>query len=275
MEPLRGFIMRKKLFFGAGLLGVFVVGCLTGYQWRAAVGPVAAETLAEASGPASDWSQRATLQAEKIASLEAALSDANEKLASTRVSEEMPQERAEEVPEVSGFRRQMEWRTERRVNRLAEQLGLDVVQTDAVRAIFARRLDYIEARRRGDTVDPFNLDAELEQVLTADQFAAYMERSQEEIFNRAELVATGQLVRMNQLIDLDPSVESVVYEAVHLTAQEAMIARETGESFPMREILDERLSSLLSAEQMEQLRQEQGGLGMGPGGGMGPGRPGP
>lgn len=265
--------MKKSHWLGVLVLLSFglgwVIGSLAGVERGADVdeGSEAVDAWDEQSGEKLE--RRLKSQAGKIAALEEALAAANAKLS---VVEDTVSEA--EVEEVSRFRQQMDMRMDRRVDRLAEQLGLSDAQKALVRGVFSRRLDMIEARRRGEEVEPFNLDAELGAVLSEEQFSAYMEESQEEIYNRAELMATGQLVRMNQLLNLDPEMEGVVYEAMHLTAQEMMIARETGESYPMREVLDERLGSLLSEEQMERLREEGGGFGMGPGRGFG-GRGGP
>lgn len=265
--------MKKAHWLGMLVLLSFWLGWAIGS--RVSVGQE--EDAVEGSDAVVEWDERPVeklerrlkSQAGKIAALEEALAAANAKLSEVEGAE--PEGEAEAV---SRFRQQMDVRMDRRVDRLAEQLGLNESQKALVRGVFSRRLDMIEARRRGEEVEPFNLDAELGAVLSEEQFSAYMEESQEEIYNRAELMATGQLVRLNQLLDLGPELEGVVYEAMHLTAQEMMIARETGESFPMREVLDERLGSLLSEEQMERLREEGGGFGMGPGRGFG-GRGGP
>ena len=86
------------------------------------------------------------------------------------------------------------------------------------------------------------------------------------------------MVRLAQSVEMSEEQQGLVYDAVHYTAQEAMISRQTGETYNMREVVNERLSTILTEEQLQAL-QESGGVfrgGPGPGGG-GPGRgiPGP
>jgi hypothetical protein len=247
----------------AGVLGVVFVGGFLLGTTRATKQARLTEDVALQSGrleggEENRLGERVASQAAKIAALEAALSEANAKL--RELSQE--EESAEARP-ASGFRRQMEGRVGRRVEALAERLGLTELQKAGLLDVFMRRLGNLEARRQGEEVEPFNLDAELQAVLTPEQFAAYMEETQEEIYNRAELIATAQLVRMNQIMGLDPAMQGMVYEAVHLTAQEMMIARETGATYPMRDVLEERLGTLLTEEQMQILREEGGGMGGG------------
>lgn len=249
-----------------GLLGVtFLGGWFLGSRKALEVpgdglGDVEAAEVLKESQRIGD---RMAAQSARIQALEISLAEANAKLSMT--VERPGETQAPENP----FRLQMENRIQRRVDNLAERLGLSDLQKSGLRDIFLRRVEYFEARRTGSEVEPFNLDAELEAVLNPEQFARYMEETQEEIYNRAELIATGQLVRMNQLLELDASVQELVYEAVHITAQEMMIARETGASFSMREAMDERLGTLLTEEQMRVVREEADvfvGAGMGPGG---------
>lgn len=261
-----------------GAAGVsFAAGWFFGLSQAAedADGSVATEAIIEEAGDPTmvkRLQDRLDYQAARIASLERSLEEANTRVAAASEASLAGAE-ARENP----FRRQAESRIERRVEALAERLGLTELQKAGLREVFLRRLENFASRRSGEEVAPFNLDAELEAVLSPEQFAGYMEETQEDIYNRAELIATGQLVRMNQLLELDEAVQGRVYEAVHVTAQEMMIARETGASYSMREALDERLGTVLTEDQLKVLREEGAGFGAGPGmgSGFGPGGRGP
>ena len=255
-----------KALTGVGLVGVaFVGGWILGAREAWQVSADIPEVMDESALVEENarMRQRIASQRERIAALETSFGEANAKLAKeVKAAEEV------QAP-ANPFRRQMESRIQRRVEVLAERLGLTELQKAGLGGVFMRRLEHFESRRSGVVVEPFNLDAELEAVLSPEQFAQYMEETQEEIYNRAELIATGQLVRMNQLLELDASVQGIVYDAVHVTAQEMMIARETGANFSMREALDERLGTVLTEDQMRVLREE--GDGFGGGSGMAPG----
>ena len=180
------------------------------------------------------------------------------------------EELAEEKPELPsgedsrpGFVRRMEERMSNRVGELVDAYGLNVTQREQLEAAFRKQFETFRARRRGEDVPAFNLDEAVAGILTEEQGAAYREDSQEEIYNRAELMATSQLVRLNQTVELQPGQEDLVYDAVHYTAQEMMVARQTGEDFPMRDVLEERLGDILTPEQMESYRKEGMGRGRG------------
>lgn len=186
-------------------------------------------------------------------------------------AETEPEAEAEQEPR-PGFVRRMEERMSRRVDELAATYGLSDEQRTELEAVYRRQFDYFRARRSGEEVEPFNLDDAIAGVLTPEQFDQYLQDSQEEIYNRAELMATTQLVRLNQSVQLQPEQQDLVYDAVHYTAQEMMISRQTGEDFSMREVMEERLGSILTKEQMQSYREGMGGgPGRGLGGGFGPG----
>jgi uncharacterized protein YicC (UPF0701 family) len=130
-------------------------------------------------------------------------------------------------------------------------------------------MEHFRALRSGEAVGVFNLDQEISKVLNPAQFADYLEESQQEIYNRAELLATNQVVRLAQLTPLTPEIEDSVYEAVHLTTQEMMIAHQSGEGYDMRAVLEERLGSVLTEEQMSIYRENASSFGAGRGGGGG------
>jgi hypothetical protein len=168
----------------------------------------------------------------------------------------------------------MEERLSRRVDEMALALGLDEAQRQLLAEIYNQQFENFRARRRGDDVEPYNFDGALEGILTADQFEQYLETSQQEIYNRAELMATTQMVRLSQTVEMTEEQQGLVYDAVHFTAQEAMISRQTGEDYNMRDVVNERLSTILSEEQIQAL-QESGGIFRGGPGGGGRGFPGP
>jgi len=167
----------------------------------------------------------------------------------------------------NGFNRRIEGFTTRRAGELAQSLGLNDEQKAQLQKVFQDQFVNMRARRRGEEVEAFNLDDALSQVLTPEQFDAYLQSTQEEIYNRAELMATSQMVRMNQIIGLSQDQMDKVYDAFNITTQEMLISRQTGESYDMGQNLRDRLSSVLTAEQMQQyLDQMSGGRpGMGPG----------
>ncbi|MGA1205982.1 MAG: hypothetical protein ACO3ZW_09320 [Opitutales bacterium] len=168
----------------------------------------------------------------------------------------------------------MDERMNQRVDSLFQAYGLSEAQRQLVEEIYRQRRDNFMARRNGEEVVPFNLDAALEGVMTDEQFARYLEDTQEEIYNRAEMIATTQLVRMSQQMDLPEEQQNLVYDTIHTAAQEAMIARQAGESFDMRSTINERLSTILTPEQIQAMEQTNilggeggwmGGFSRGPG----------
>jgi hypothetical protein len=183
---------------------------------------------------------------------------------------EAPETEAEaEQPRRQGFLNRMEERMSERINELVSAYGLSDEQRAQLVDVYRQRFENFRARRSGENVEPFNLDAAIEDIFTDEQFAQYLADSQEEIYNRAELMATSQLVRLRQAVEVLPEQESLVYDAIHYTAQEMMIARQTGEDYDMRAVMNERLGSILSEEQMAAFRESFRG-GPGRGAGFGP-----
>ena len=151
--------------------------------------------------------------------------------------------------------------TQSRVDGMVEHYGLTPLQEEALTELFRRRAEHFRAQRSGETESPFDMDLEMQAVLSPEQFNAYLDDSQQEIYNRAELMATSQVVRLSQLVQLAPEMVDSVYETIHLTAQEMMIARQAGQDYAMREVLDNRLSNFLTPEQMAVYREGMRGPG--------------
>jgi hypothetical protein len=245
--------MNKRLFWivsaftaglllGMGLMAVLRSGTDTDSgSDRADVRMAAGESGRNASLLARIQEQEAEL-ARLRAVLSARTAETGDPSAETEAEAEPPRHR--------GFMRRMEERMSRRVDELATAHGLSEEQRSRIEDIYRRRMENFRALRQGEDVEPFNLDAAIEDILTEEQFADYLEDSQEEIYNRAELMATSQLVRLRQAVDIQPAQEELVYDAIHYTAQEMMIARQTGEDFDMRVVMGERLGSILTEEQM-------------------------
>ncbi len=169
----------------------------------------------------------------------------------------------------------MEERMGRRIDDMVNTYGLSDAQRQLLEQVMEQRREYFRARRNGEEVGPYNFDAALQGIMNDDQFSRYLEDTQEDIYNRAEMMATTQSVRLRQVLDLPQEQSDLVFDTIHYTAQEAMIARQSGEEFDMRTIMDARLAEILTPEQMQVFSESQtGGPGMGPGmgGGMGPGR---
>lgn len=267
--------MKKQSYWG---LGGFLAGLLAGWlvaQFSGESGPVPDETLvtsnelAEAGADSlARLSARLASREQRIRQLEADL----EALRGTVAEAAIPEGADPRAEMEARIRERIAERLEGRIGSMVSKYGLSPSQADALRGIFARQVETFRARRSGEAVEPFNLDEALSAVLTPEQFADYLEDSQQEIYNRAELVATSQTVLLSQAVDLSPEMQSLVYETVHLTAQEMMMARQSGEDYHMRTVLDERLESILTPEQMEVVREQpQIGRGFGPGGAGGGG----
>lgn len=216
---------------------------------------------------------------EQIAQLEGQLSALKGTVSNDQIA--MTEEQARAVmgevrrKEMEARREQMQARMEERfldqANQMADKYGLSDTQRRLLADVFKAQFDHSQARRQGEVDGGFNFDGALEEILNEEQFQDYLADSQEQIFNRAEAVASGAVERMAQSMGLDESQANAVYETMHLTAQEMMIARQTGEDFNMREIMNERLSEVLSPEQMQALETAGGNVlgGGGPGGGRG------
>lgn len=268
---IRGLVGSLALF-GAGFVIGFMASKLVGWIGDTAESTEVTDRIDAVVTARENLEERVASQSARIDELETELVAARQAL--DAVEEETPDEPQPDPFEERMLAR-MERRIEGRVGAMTARYGLDAAQQEALRDVFRNRMEHFRAVRRGEAEGTFNLDEAIGEVLTEEQFAAYLEESQQEIYNRAELMATGAVVRMAQVMELAPEVEDVVYETVHLTAQEMMIARQAGEAYDMRGTLDERLSTVLTGEQMEALRESGTGMGPGFGGGMGRGGMGP
>ena len=173
------------------------------------------------------------------------------------------------------FRARMEERMNERVDEMATRLGLNDGQRQLLAEVYRQQFENFRARRSGEDVAAFNFDGAMESILTPEQFEQYLETSQEEIYNRAEVMATTQMVRLAQVVELTSEQEGLVYDAIHFTAQEAMISRQTGADYNMREVVNERLSTILTEEQFKAYQESGASFGGGPGRGPGGGFPAP
>jgi hypothetical protein len=248
----------------AGLGGAFIVQQMEKSQ---AEEITAVDTTPDEAGQSGALLARIREQEKEIVHLQAQLNSTRQELQTAVVSEDIEPE--PEPERRSGFARQMEARMGRRVDSLVADYGLNDSQRAQLEEVFRMQFENFRARRSGEAVERFNLDDAIAGVLTEEQFAEYLEDSQEEIYNRAELIATTQLVRLSQSVELADDQQELVYDAVHSTAQEWMIARQTGEDFDMRQVVQERLGTILTEEQLSAYLQgmERGpGFG-GPGGG--------
>ncbi|MEX0331529.1 MAG: hypothetical protein AB3N64_08920 [Puniceicoccaceae bacterium] len=183
--------------------------------------------------------------------------------------EEVNPEEAEQDARRDFFRSRMEERMNQRVEEMAVNLGLNDGQRQLLQEVYRQQFENLRARRSGEEVAPFNFDGAVESILSPEQFEKYLETSQQEIYNRAELMATTQMVRLSQSVELTSEQEGLVYDAIHFTAQEAMISRQTGSDYNMREVVNERLSTILTEEQFKAYQESGGGFGGGPGRGRG------
>jgi hypothetical protein len=173
------------------------------------------------------------------------------------------------------FRARLEERMNERVDEMVVALGLNEGQRQLLAEVYRQQSENIRARRRGEEVEAFNFDGAVEGILTDEQFEKYVESSQEDIYNRAELMATTQMVRLSQAVELNTEQQGLVYDAIHFTAQEAMISRQTGEDYNMWEVMSERLSTILTEEQLQTFQESGAGGGGRPGPGSGRGGFGP
>jgi hypothetical protein len=215
---------------------------------------------------------------EKIASLEAQLTALKASVSGEQMEMTVEQARAvmgeERRKEMEARREQMLARMEERfveqADKMADKYGLSDTQRRLLAEVYKAQFEHGMARREGEVDGGFNFDGALQEILSEDQFSEYLADSQEDIYNRAEQVATGAVDRMVQGMGLNENQANAVYETMHLTAQEMMIARQTGEDYNMREVMNERLSEVLTPEQMQSL-EAAGGVPMGGGGRGGPG----
>lgn len=192
--------------------------------------------------------------------------------------EELEQRRAERRDEMrERFNAQMQEREEKRIQELVDRYGLSEAQRQLLVQIMEQQQKNFEARRAGEQVEAFNFDAAMAGILTDDQYAKYVEDTQNQIYNRADQMAKSQIDQLSRQLRLDGDQKQLMYEAINYTAQEMMIARQAGEDYNMREIMNERISTILSPEQMEAFKtmESSGDRRPGPDGGMrGGGRPG-
>jgi hypothetical protein len=228
-----------------------------------------AQLLSDLRGENADLLVRLGEQDLEMARLRAELANLRQAVPPVEArSGEAEEPAAETAPQPrSGFFRRMEERMGQRVDEMAAAYGLNEEQRERLAEALRMQFENIRARRNGEDVERFNLDEALSGILTPEQFEQYLEESQQEIYNRAELIATTQLVRLNQSVELQPGQEELVYDAVHYTAQEMMISRQSGEAFDMRQVMEERLGTILTEEQMQAWRERPGpgrGMGFGP-----------
>ena len=187
--------------------------------------------------------------------------------------EQRRQERREEMKEK--FMAQMQEREAQKIQGFVDKYGLSEAQRQLLVEVFNQQNAYFQARREGEDLEPFNLDAALAGIMTDDQYNQYVDDTQKQIYSRADQLASSQIDRISQQLRLKPDQQQMMYEAINYTAQEMMIARQSGEDYDMRGIMNERLSGILTEKQLEayQTMDLSGGRG-GPGGGGGGGRPG-
>lgn len=196
--------------------------------------------------------------------------------------EQRRDERREEMRE--RFLAQMQEREEQQIQQLVDKYGLSEAQRQLLVQIFAQQREYMQARRSGEQVEPFNFDEAMASIMTDSQYAQYVEDTQNQIYSRASEMAKSQVSQVAGRLRLNDDQKVMMYEAINYTAQEMMIARQSGEDYNMQEIMKERLSTILSPEQFEAyqraLSSERRGGGDGrpgggrPGGGGGAGGPG-
>jgi len=271
-------------------LALFLSGllCGLGIAWILDGPPVvddSSEVVTATVGEPDEWRDertellsRISSQSKRIASIELELKRASE-LQTENQQEAIPEISEEERREIAQkrFAERMSERLDGRIERMATAYGLNAVQQAAIKQAFLDRSENQRARRNGEDVDRFDMDAALSEVMTEEQFASYLEETQENIYNRAEMMATTQTVRLGQVLDLHPDVESMVYDTLNLTSQEMMIALQEGKDFNFRQVTNERLRTILTEEQM-QVAEETIRFGRGGGGGGGRGQgnfPGP
>lgn len=250
---------------------IFLLGAIAGWglSWLFNSGEPAEASVASAD----DWAQnpddsnallaRIREQEQEIVQLRSALSDATP-LVAGEIPDFGPEEEATE-PDTAprqGFMRRMEERMERRLDGWVTDYRLDASQRSRLEEIFRAQMENMRARRNGEDVEPYNLDEAIAGVLNPQQFSQYLEESQQEIYDRAEMIATTQLVRLIQSTDLTDDQQAMVYDTINTAAQEWLIARQTGEDYDMRQAVQDQLGTVLSGEQLSTYLD---GLNRGPG----------
>ena len=239
---------------------VFLLGALAGYGLSVLLSPdrEAADVPATVEGPSMATDDNSALlariqeQEREIISLKSQLSeDVPTKTVDRPARIEFPPELLPQPKEQDTTESiQLDEPTQLRLDRLVAEYGLTGSQQSQLAEVFMKRRENLRALGRGEAVAPFNLDEAISGILTEDQFASYVEDSQDEIYDQAELIATTQLVRLAESVQLSADQESMVYEAVHATAQEWMISRQTGDPFDMQQALDQRLGTILTNQQL-------------------------
>ena len=191
--------------------------------------------------------------------------------------EELEQRRAERRVELQGrYAAEMQKREEQRISELVERYGLSEAPRQLLVQIMEQQRLNFDARRSGEEVEAFNFDAAMAGIMTDDQYANYVEDTQKQIYNRATEMAKSQVSQVSRQLRLNDDQQTMMFEAINYTAQEMMIARQSGENYNMREVLNERLSTILTPAQLEayQALSTNDGRGGGRGPGGGGGRPG-
>ncbi len=182
--------------------------------------------------------------------------------------EELEQRRDERREE---FMAQMKEREAEKIQGFVDKYGLSEAQRQLLVEVFNQQNAYYQARRNGEEVEPFNLDAAMAGIMTDDQYDQYVDDTQKQIYSRADQMASSQIDRVSQQLRLKPDQQEMMYETINYTAQEMMIAQQSGEDYDMREIMNERLSGILSEKQLEAYQAMDTSGGRGGGGGGGPG----
>lgn len=143
----------------------------------------------------------------------------------------------------------METRIEARLDALDAFLHLQDSQRERIRELLARRTG--PGGWGMGAGERFDMDGAMREVLDDAQFEAYLEQSQESIYQRAEASATANVDRLTDSLGLSPEQQAAAFETLHVLTQEALIARETGEEFSYADALRERFDGILTPEQME------------------------
>jgi len=211
---------------------------------------------------------RLNRQQQEIARLQESLREAVAQAAAQPEAE--PPAGAEQAAAERGRRWEQRWdeRMQAQAEAWASRLGLSEAQRQAVADVYRRQMESLRALRNGESSSLFDVDSAMRQILSPEQFADYIEQSQEEIVARADWIASNQLNRMARSVELSTEQQGKVYETVHVTAQEMMIARQAGEEYDFRAVLEERLGASLTEEQLRAFRESAS---RGPGRGVPPG----
>lgn len=209
-------------------------------------------------------------QAQRILALEEDL-----RLANRQYEERIQAEKARQEERQRFQKEQQEAFLARRLEDFSSRLNLDESQKQKVAEIFRRRWqDFAQGSSRPPTPS-FDMDAAMREVLTEEQFNAYLEQSQEIIFARASNIADSQIARLRRNLQITPEKEAPLYESLHITLQEMMMAHQTGQDYDYNHALELRLSEVLDQDELENYRQNplrapRPGQGLGRRPGVGP-----